>query len=68
MDERKAVRECSDEELSEDPLLFLGCGHAFPLSTLDGTLALADHYSRGADGAWSAALKPEVGECAVMQM
>ena len=58
--ERKAVRAVSDEELSEDPLLFLSCGHAFPMSNLDGHLELGEHYTRTPSGDWSAALEPKV--------
>lgn len=60
MDERKAVRDVSDEELSEDPLVFLPCGHAFPMSTMDGHLALGEHYARTTSGAWVATLDPKV--------
>ena len=60
MDERKAVRDVSDEELLEDPLVFLPCGHAFPMSTMDGHLALGEHYARTASGAWAFPLDPKV--------
>ena len=58
--ESKAVRDVSDEDLSEDPLLFLSCGHAFPMSNLDGHLELGKHYTRTPSGVWSAALEPKV--------
>lgn len=58
--ERKTVRDISDEELSEDPLLFLSCGHAFPMSNLDGHLELVEHYARTSSGVWSATLGPRV--------
>jgi hypothetical protein len=57
MDETKKLAEFSEEELNEDPLLFLGCGHVFPMSTLDGLLDLSKSYTRDDTGAWDAPLE-----------
>lgn len=60
MNEEKPVVRFSEEELEEDPLLFLGCGHAFPISSLDGHTELGQSYGRSPEGAWEKPLPLEV--------
>lgn len=50
MAEEKSLREVSQEEADEDPLVFLGCGHVFLMSSLDGHLALAAVETESASG------------------
>lgn len=57
MDENKVLADFTAEEPREDPLLFLRCGHVFPMSTMDGTLELGNYYSRKGSGDWDAALE-----------
>lgn len=53
LDENKKLANFTAEDLSDDPLLFLRCGHVFPMSTLDGLLQLDSSFARGVSGAWS---------------
>ena len=36
--------ELTDEDLTEDPLIVLSCGHAFLMSTLDGHMGIKEFY------------------------
>jgi hypothetical protein len=40
-----------EHDVQEEPLLFLGCGHVYTLSTLDGHAELSKFYQPGASGA-----------------
>ena len=42
--------ELTDEELTEDPLIVLSCGHAFLTSTLDGHMGITDFYEQNRYG------------------
>lgn len=53
LDENKKLADFTAEDLSNDPLLFLHCGHVFPMSTLDGLLQLDSSFARDGSGAWS---------------
>ena len=59
--EPKALGDFTDEELAGAPLLFLGCGHTFPLDSLDGVKGIELHtaYERGAVG-WTKLLPLQV--------
>jgi hypothetical protein len=65
MHENKALQEYTNEEVETDPLVFLNCGHVYPMSTLDGLLQLDSSYIRADSpdapgGAWSAPRQLEV--------
>ena len=38
--------DLTDEELTEDPLIVLSCGHAFLTSTLDGHMGIKEFYEQ----------------------
>lgn len=57
LDENKVLAAFTAEELEEDPLLFLRCGHIFPTSTMDGSLELGSSYSCTASRDWQAPLE-----------
>ncbi len=44
MYEDRSLRSYTDEELGEDPLVVLSCGHVFPMSSMDGHLELERVY------------------------
>jgi len=48
--EFRTYGELTDEELNNDPLIVLKCGHAFLMSTLDGHMELNDFYSKDTFG------------------
>ena len=52
MDENKPLRTYAEEEVSEDPLVVLGCGHVLPMSSMDGLLELHKAYAMDAAGNW----------------
>lgn len=58
--EHKPLTSLTDDDLDEDPLLFLAYGHILPMSSVDGVTALHDAYERGATG-WLAPLPLQVG-------
>lgn len=60
MIEEKPLLDFSDAELSDDPLIFLACGHIFPVSSLDGTVELTKTYGQAHDGSWEKPLPMEV--------
>ena len=45
---------------TREPLLFLSCGHAFTVETLDGHMELGKHYSK-LGGSWRAPVRPAAG-------
>ena len=53
MDENKPLRTYAEEEVSEDPLVVLSCGHVLPMSSMDGFLELHKAYAVDAAGNWS---------------
>ena len=53
MDENKPLRRYSEEEVSEDPLVVLTCGHVLPMSSMDGHLELHEAYAKNAQGTWT---------------
>ena len=46
--EMRCFGEITDDDLNNDPLVVLGCGHACTISTLDGIMELENFYERGA--------------------
>lgn len=67
MHENKALQEYTNEEVETDPLVFLNCGHVYPMSTLDGLLQLDSSYIRADSpdapgGAWSAPRQLEASQ------
>ena len=44
--EDRPLRSYTDEELGEDPLVVLSCGHVFPMSSMDGHLELGAVYGQ----------------------
>lgn len=42
----RTYEELTDEDLIEDPLVVLACGHAYLTSTLDGHMGLETVYTR----------------------
>ena len=53
--EFKTYREYADQ-LDEDPVVVLGCGHVFAMSTLDGHMEIHHAYARNPDGTFTHAL------------
>ena len=60
MDENKPLRSHDEEEVSEDPLIVLSCGHVLPMSSMDGHLELHEAYAKNARGAWTQLRQLEV--------
>ena len=52
MDENKAVRKYSEQEVTEDPLLVLACGHVLPMTSMDGYMELLSAYTTDKHGKW----------------
>lgn len=52
MDENRALRDYKEQEVTEDPLLVLTCGHVLPMSSLDGYMSLDAAYTKSNDGSW----------------
>lgn len=59
--EHQALRDLTEEELADAPLLVLACGHVFPTDSLDGLVPLWEAYERDDSGAWTAAKPLRVG-------
>lgn len=53
MDENKALRSFTEAEVSEDPVVVLGCGHVLPMTSLDGHVELRKAYSMDSHGRWA---------------
>lgn len=53
MDENKALRSFTEAEVSEHPLIVLGCGHVLPMTSLDGHVELHKAYSMDNRGQWA---------------
>ena len=66
MAEEKPLVELSDDELDDDPLLFLSCGHTFPRSSVDGLTELQNSYGQTPAGAWEKPLPLEVRSQAIL--
>ena len=47
------LQSAAEVDLDADPLLFLRCGHAFCMSTLDGWLSLESAYERDSRDDWA---------------
>lgn len=52
MDGNKAVRKYSEQEVTEDPLLVLACGHVLPMTSMDGYMELRSAYTTDKHGKW----------------
>ena len=50
MMENKPLRSYEEAEVSEDPLIMLGCGHVLPMSSTDGLVELEKAYSKDRRG------------------
>lgn len=57
--------ELTEEDLNEDPLIVLSCGHAFQMSTLDGHMGLTEFYSQDRFGRFTLSA---VEDCHSLQM
>ena len=66
MADEKPLAEMNDDELDEDPLLFLSCGHTFPRSSVDGLTELEKCYGKTPAGAWEKPLPLEVQSRAIL--
>ena len=53
MMENKPLRSYKEAEVSEDPLIILGCGHVLPMSSMDGLVELEKAYSKDRRGQWA---------------
>ena len=60
MADEKPLTELDQGDLDEDPLIFLSCGHIFPMSSVDGHTELDKCYSKSAAGTWEKPLPLEV--------
>lgn len=52
MDENRSVRDYKEEEVTEDPLFVLACGHVLPMSSMDGFMELHKAYTQDRQGKW----------------
>ncbi len=50
-----SFEELDDASVNSDPLVVLGCGHAFVTSSLDEYMGMREVYTEGQEGAWVAA-------------
>ena len=48
----KAVRDYTEQEVTEDPLVVLTCGHVLPMSSMDAYMRLNEAYTTDKDGKW----------------
>ena len=53
MDENKALRKYSEQEVTEDPLLVLACSHVLRMTSMDGYMELPSAYTTDKHGKWS---------------
>lgn len=52
-DMQKPVRGYDEAALLADPLVVLSCGHVFPMSSMDGFIALEAAYAKDSKGNWT---------------
>ena len=52
MDENRSLRMYEEKDISEDPLVFLGCGHVLPMTSMDGHMELRKAYITDGQGKW----------------
>lgn len=48
----KAVCEYTQQEVTEDPLVVLTCGHVLPMSSMDAYMRLHEAYTTDKEGKW----------------
>ena len=63
MDENKPLRNYTEAELSEDPLIVLHCGHVLPMTSLLGHLELHKVYDVDSQADWKSPLPLKVHLC-----
>ena len=64
MDENTALRSFKEDDVAEDPLLVLRCGHVLTRSTMDGYLELHQVYGMDSQGQWAKPLPFQVTQLA----
>lgn len=52
-DMQKPIREYDEAALLADPLVVLSCGHALPMSSMDGFIGLEAVYAKDGMGKWT---------------
>lgn len=67
----KPLAAFTAKELKADPLIFLNCGHIFPVSTMDSQLQLDSYYSRSQINKWLSPVAIQVcilkyGRCSLL--
>lgn len=63
MDENKAVRDYTQQDVTEDPLIVLGCGHVLPMTSMDGYMELQRAYTTDRQGKWKQPCQLMVSRC-----
>lgn len=66
-DMQKPLRGYDEAALLADPLVVLTCGHAFPMSSMDGFIDLEAAYAKDSSGKWTntRSMTAEVMSCHV---
>lgn len=57
MAENKYLSAFDEDEVSQDPLIILSCGHVLPMTSMDGYLELHKAYATDSLGEWKQPLQ-----------